>query len=238
MKKLVLFLFLFSILISFAQQTGTITDVRDGKIYKTVAIGAQIWMAENLNVDRFQNGDLIPEVKSDEEWINAGNNGQPAWCYICNNNSNGIKYGKLYNFYAIIDSRGLAPTGWRISTEADWVSLEITLGFYNSNFENNRDVLSNSLKAQTGWNFDYDALKNEVNLNGIDKYGFSALPSGERKEDGFFFDHGGYWWCIKNEKTRKSSYHRGIIPNCYKNCSYYDNWANPSSGLSVRCVKN
>jgi uncharacterized protein (TIGR02145 family) len=236
-NRFVLFLTLSSVFKIYSQQAGTITDLRDGKIYKTVVIGHQIWMAENLNVDRFQNGDLIPEAKSNEEWEKAGKEGKPAWCYICNDNLNGFKYGKLYNYYAIIDPRGLAPIGWRISNELDWVSLEITLGFYNSNIKKNKDFFSNSMKAKKGWNFDFEALKNEINLNGIDKFGFSALPSGMREADGFFFDSGGYWWYIKNEKSKSKSYHRGII-NCYDNCSYFDNWANPSSGFSVRCLKN
>ncbi len=105
-------------------QTGTITDVRDGKVYKTVVIGNQTWMAENLNTDRFQNGDFILEVKTDEEWIYAGKNRIPAWKNYDNDPKKGSKYGKLYNFYAVSDPRGLSPTGWHIPNTVEWKSMK------------------------------------------------------------------------------------------------------------------
>lgn len=73
-------------------------------------------LTANLNTDRFRNGDLIPEAKSNEEWIEAGKNKQPAWCYYNNDPANGEKYGKLYNWYAVNDPRGLAPEGYHIPT--------------------------------------------------------------------------------------------------------------------------
>ena len=75
-------------------------------IFKTVKIGKQEWMVENLNVDRFRNGDLIPEIKSPNEWEKAGKSGKPAWCYFENDDLNGEKYGKLYNWFAVNDLRG------------------------------------------------------------------------------------------------------------------------------------
>lgn len=73
-------------------------------------------LTKNLNLDKFRNGDLIPEAKSNEEWIEAGKNKQPAWCYYENKPENGEKYGKLYNWYAVNDPRGLAPEGYHIPT--------------------------------------------------------------------------------------------------------------------------
>jgi uncharacterized protein (TIGR02145 family) len=90
-------------------QTNTLTDSRDGKVYKTVVIGNQTWMAKNLNVSTFRNGDLIPEAKTLSDWHYAKLNKQPAWCYYDNDPGNGEIYGKLYNWYAVNDSRGLAP---------------------------------------------------------------------------------------------------------------------------------
>jgi uncharacterized protein (TIGR02145 family) len=104
---------------SFSQAKGKFTDSRDGKIYKTVVIGTQTWMAENLNVSAFRNGDPIPEAKTDEEWVRACNQFQPAWCYYKNNDNLGPKYGKLYNWWAIIDSREISPIGWRIPNSND-----------------------------------------------------------------------------------------------------------------------
>jgi hypothetical protein len=88
--------------------------------YESVRIGDQLWMTRNLDVDRFRNGDLIPHVKSDEEWIKAGENGQPAWCYYDNDPKNGKKYGKLYNWFAVNDPRGLAPKSWHVPTDEEW----------------------------------------------------------------------------------------------------------------------
>ena len=95
-----------TILISFnlsAQKTGKLKDKRDGKIYPTVVIGSQTWMAENLNASTFRNGDPIPEAKSKEEWEKAVNEKRPAWCYYENRSIqsdpfNGNKYGKLFNW--------------------------------------------------------------------------------------------------------------------------------------------
>jgi uncharacterized protein (TIGR02145 family) len=88
-----------------------------------VTIGTQVWMTKNLNVDKFRNGDPIPEAQTQEEWLKAKKNHQPAWCYADNDPANGKKYGKLYNWYAVNDSRGLAPLGWHIPSEDEWKTL-------------------------------------------------------------------------------------------------------------------
>jgi len=89
----------------------------------TVAIGKQVWMTENLNVDTFRNGEAIPHVKTNEEWIKAGENKQPAWCYCDNDPANGAKYGKLYNWYAVANARGLCPAGWHVPSDDEWTQL-------------------------------------------------------------------------------------------------------------------
>jgi uncharacterized protein (TIGR02145 family) len=90
---------------------------------KEVKIGDQVWMAENLAVTKFRNGDPIPEARSPEEWSNAGKNRKPAFCYVKNEETSVGKYGILYNWYAVYDSRGLAPEGWRIPAEEDFNQL-------------------------------------------------------------------------------------------------------------------
>ena len=95
---------------------------------QTVTIGSQVWMTKNLNVDKFRNGDPIPQAKTDEEWENARENKHPAWCYYENDPANGAKYGKLYNWYAVNDSRGLTPEGWKIPSDEDWNRLTDFLG--------------------------------------------------------------------------------------------------------------
>src|SRR5688500_3606271 len=88
--------------------------------FKTIKIGSQVYMAENLNVSHFRNGDAIPEVKTNEEWMLAGKEKKPAWCYYDNKPENGSIYGRLYNWHAINDPRGLAPEGWHVATDAEW----------------------------------------------------------------------------------------------------------------------
>lgn len=87
-------------------------------------IGNQIWMSANLDVVTFRNGDLIPEAKSNEEWVNAAKAKQPAWCYYNNDPANGKKYGRMYNWYAVSDPRGLAPAGWHMPTLEEWIQFE------------------------------------------------------------------------------------------------------------------
>lgn len=111
---------------------------------KEVKIGEQVWMGANLNVDKFQNGDPIPQAKTNSEWIKAGKDKRPAWCYYQNNAQNGVTYGKLYNWYAVHDPRGLAPKGWHIPTSSEWEELS---SFIKKDF---KDV-NEALKTKTGW---------------------------------------------------------------------------------------
>ena len=121
MKNLILlYIFLFVSGITLAQ---SVTDP-----IKTVTIGTQIWMLENLNVSNFKNGVAIPEVQDKDAWEKAGENKQPAWCYYDNDPKNGDKYGKLYNWYAAIDTNGLCPQGWHLPSGAEWDILVTYLG--------------------------------------------------------------------------------------------------------------
>jgi uncharacterized protein (TIGR02145 family) len=125
---------------------------------KELKIGTQVWTTENLNVSKFRNGDSIPEVKTHEEWIKAIKNKQPAWCYCANDPANGKLYGKLYNFYSVIDSRGLAPAGWHIPSDNEWTTLIDFLG----------TVPGKKMKSTSGW----------TKGSGTNESGFSALPGG------------------------------------------------------------
>lgn len=91
---------------------------------QTVTIGTQVWTTKNLDVSTFRNGEIIPEAKTNIEWEAAGKNRQAAWCYYNNDSTNGTKYGKLYNIYAVWDIRGLAPNGYHVPTSEEWEVLE------------------------------------------------------------------------------------------------------------------
>jgi uncharacterized protein (TIGR02145 family) len=95
---------------------------------RTVRISEQVWMVENLKVSTFRNGDVIPEAKSREEWKIAGTEREPAWCYYDNDPANDDNYGKLYNWYAVNDPRGIAPEGWNVPSDDEWQLLIDYLG--------------------------------------------------------------------------------------------------------------
>jgi uncharacterized protein (TIGR02145 family) len=107
---------------SFSQQKGLFKDNRDGRIYKTVKIGSQVWMAENLSTSQFTKGGYIRESKSKKEWLQASYRGEPTWCYY-KFDSVYQRFGKLYNYYALIDSNNIAPPGWRVPSFFDYFSL-------------------------------------------------------------------------------------------------------------------
>jgi uncharacterized protein (TIGR02145 family) len=115
-------------------------------------IGDQEWMVVNLNVSNFRNGDPIPEAKTTEQWINACKNGKPAWCYFNNDPANASKFGKLYNWYAINDARGLAPKGWHIPNKEEWQYLIDTI----IRVDDDKEQVSKMMKSTTGWkNYQY-----------------------------------------------------------------------------------
>jgi len=199
----------------------TMTDM-NGNVYRTAKLGIQEWSATNLNVKTFRNGDIIPEAKTKEEWLKAGADGKPAWCYYKNDPVNGFKYGKLYNWYAINDKRGLAPDGWRVAINKDWeLLIKNLLGI---------DYAGPKLKSNNGWK----------SKNGVNKIGFSALPSGLRNDDGDFNFLGtiGQWWSNTEpvEVTKSNLIYSVKLNDNTVEVSY--NKVKKSTGLSVRCVRN
>ena len=105
-----------------------------------VEIGTQVWMTKNLNGSRYRNGDPIAQVTDLSIWVNLTSG---AWCYYANNSSNGVVYGKLYNWYAVNDPRGLAPIGYHIPSDSEWTTLTTFLGGEN--------VAGGKMKAITLW---------------------------------------------------------------------------------------
>jgi uncharacterized protein (TIGR02145 family) len=195
--------------------TGNTTTTKD---YKTVKIGNQIWMTENLNVDRFRNGDLIPEAKTATEWELAGKNEQPAWCYFDNNPLNGEKYGKLYNWYAVNDTRGLAPEGFHIPSDTEWTVLTMYLG------------------GETKAGYKMKSKSGEKKQNRTNSIGFSGLPGGFRFDNGTFFDFGfsGYWW----SSTERSPLYAWTQVLYFTYGSVYMKYELKERGFSVRCLRN
>ncbi|MFA5848617.1 MAG: FISUMP domain-containing protein [Bacteroidales bacterium] len=190
----------------------------------SVKIGTQIWTSENLKLSTFNNGDPIPEAKTKEEWLKAANNGKPAWCYYDNDNGNEKEYGKLYNRFAIIDPRGLAPKGWHIPSNAEWKILTDFLG--------GESVAGAKMKSSTGW---------YLNNNATNESGFTGLPGGYRNENGTFIfkTHSGFWWsCTEDDKNTNNAWFRYLYYGSNSVYRYSGRLNYKLVGLSVRCLKD
>jgi len=183
----------------------------------TVVIGNQEWMSENLNVTTFRNGDPIPHAQTDEEWKKAGDNGKPAWCYYDNDPENGKKYGMLYNWYAVNDTRLLTPKGWHVPTDGEWSDLIDFLG--------GEKVAGKKMKSLAGW----------IDNNGTNESRFNGLPGGCRFDNGSCKNVGriGSWWSSVEES---GAWLRDLN---FSSCNSYSSGIfNKKNGLSVRCLRD
>lgn len=196
----------------------TVTDI-DGNMYKTVKIGNQIWMAENLRVSRYRNGDLIPNVKNNGDWEKLETGG---WCNNDNNPAYDAEYGKLYNWFAVDDVRGLAPEGWHVPSDVELTILVNYLG--------GETVAGGKLKEKGTIHW------NSPNVGATNETYFNALPGGNRFKDGEYYEVGedGSWWTCTNDDTYNAWYF--ILTNEY--CDEDRNSSSKQQGLSVRCIKN
>ena len=151
---------------------------------QTVTIGSQIWTTKNLDVSTFRNGDPIPEVKTQDEWKKAAQEGRPAWCHYEYKKKYGKKYGKIYNYFAVQDPRGLSPLGWHIPSNDEWQVLRDFLG--------GAEECVSKLKSNKGW---------EDGLNGNNESGFDGLPGGESDSDNRFkhIKKKFGWWSSGNQ---------------------------------------
>lgn len=184
-----------------------------------IKIGNQIWMKKNLDVETFRNGDAILHAKTDAEWVRAGDQGRPAWCYYENVELHGEKYGKLYNWFAVNDPRGLAPKGWHVPSDKEWDKLVEYLG--------GEAVAGERMKTIHGW---------EENGNGTDQVGFSGLPGGYRAYGGTFDSIGDYgdWWS-HTDGGEGSAWFRSLS---YGGGDVYKGFSPKESGFSVRCLRD
>jgi uncharacterized protein (TIGR02145 family) len=151
---------------------STLTDI-DGNVYQTVRIGTQVWMKENLKVSKYRNGDAISTNLSNASWSTTTTG---AYAVYNNDSANNTIYGKLYNWYSSVDTRGLCPIGWHVPTDAEWTTLE--------NFLGGISVAGGKMKA-------FSSLWFPPNTGATNESGFSALPGGFRfGVDGQYFDLG------------------------------------------------
>ncbi|MBW6492809.1 MAG: PKD domain-containing protein [Lentimicrobium sp.] len=203
--------------------TGTVTDI-DGNVYQTVIIGTQEWMAENLKVTHYSNGDAIPNVTGDSQWgaLTTG-----AYCWYDNDINWKNAYGALYNWYAAVDSRGLCPVGWHVPTDAEWTILTNYLGGSN--------VAGGKMKS-TRTEPDAHPRWNLPNTGATNESGFSGLPGGNRDYSGTFYYHGwtGFFWS-SSEFSSDFAWYRDLY---YYDSSVGRNYYYKQNGFSVRCLRD
>jgi uncharacterized protein (TIGR02145 family) len=187
--------------------------------YVTVAIGKMKWMSRNLDVSTFSNGESIPQARTAEEWKAYGEKRLAAWCYYEFDEENGGNYGKLYNWYAVNDKRGLAPKGFHIASDKEWNELVAVLG--------GSKKAGHEMKHTEGWN---------QGGNGNNSSNFAALPGGYCLDDGTFGDKGNYgvWWSASADSDTNAL--NRIIQ--YSSEEIYRDTPRKSEGQSVRCVAN
>ncbi len=202
---------------------GTMTD-QDGNVYKTIAIGTQTWMAENLRTTKYRNGDSIPNVKSNDQWSKLTSG---AYCNY--NNTEDLDsiatFGRLYNAYIFSDSRNIAPSGWHVPNDDDWSTLINYLG--------GKDIAGEKLKESSGLHWKYTA-------EGNNSSGFTALPGGFRVHNGIFMNiaYNGVWWSTSewtNILDEKRNYMKTLY---YTSNDIGESGDSKKSGFSIRCVKD
>ena len=207
----------------------TVTDY-DGNVYQTVLIGDQCWMMENLKVTHYRNGDPIPHVTDGGIWSGLSTG---AYCNYDNDPANVATYGRLYNWFAVDDSRKIAPAGWHVPTDEEWKQLEMYLGM--SQAEADEEVWRGTdeggkLKESgtTHWNPPNEGATNES--------GFSALPGGYRNLSGNFASMGytAYFWS-STEYDSYAAWYRSLHYGRSQVNRYHDY---KRSGFSVRCVRD
>jgi len=206
---------------------GSLTD-QEGNTYKTIEIGSQTWMAENLKTTEYNDNSSIPNVTGSSAWINLKT---PGYCWYDNDETtNKTEYGALYNWYAVNTGK-LCPSGWHVPADAEYKTLEMYLGLTqvqaNDTLWRGTDPGA-QMKNTAGW---------KTGENGTNTSGFSALPGGYRyHRDGTFYNITdlSYWWC-SDEVSSAAGYYRRLDGG---NSGIYRAGTLKAAGKYVRCLKD
>ena len=207
---------------------GSMTD-QEGNVYKTIVIGTQEWMAENLNTGMYRNGEVIPNVTNNTQWATLSTG---AWGIYNNDSQYECPYGKLYNWYAVNDSRNVCPAGWHVPSDAEWSTLSQTLDPSSiANITGTQSMVAGGFLKSTN-----AVLWTNPNQDANNSSGFSALPAGQRDSNGSIGSNGnltGFWTkqAFGNAAawTREIYYYGGSL----ERYSY-----DKRVGYSVRCLRD
>ncbi len=206
----------------------SLSDI-DGNTYESVIIDGQTWMADNLRVTHYRNGDSISTNIADSEWHSFASG---AYTTYGDNESHATTYGYLYNWNAVNDTRGLAPEGWHIPTDGEWKKLEAYMGLNTSELNStewrgSELQLGDALKSTWGW---------YLNGEGNNKSGMSALPGGFRYSYHGYFSLGEscYFW-TDTQYNSGYAYYRKLD---YSSSAIERDYYLKSTGYSIRCVKD
>lgn len=208
------------------QRAGEVTDI-DGNVYKTLMMGEQDWMVENLKTTRYDNGDPIPNVMDNDQWSTLTTG---AWSYYGNDEANDDMYGKLYNWYAVDDSRNLCPAGWHVPGDEEWTGLTDYLG--GESAAGGKMKTTGTIEAGTG-------LWHHPNAGASNLSGFSGLPGGYRFGSGGFGFVGeiGFWWTATMDTIMQERGSWGRYLN-YNSGTVFRGHGPVRSGFCVRCVRD
>ena len=208
---------------------GTMVD-QDGNTYKTIAIGSQLWMAENLRTAKYRNGEMIPNVTDSVLW---GNLTTGAWAHYNNDSQNECPHGKLYNWYTVKDSRNLCPTGWHVPNEDEWTTV---INFLDPN-ANGGNTSPNT--AGTKMKSAEPQYWLNPSINGSNESGFSGLASGLRPGNESPFNLLGYFSYFWSSTEHGTGNFAGRYHRLYRASENVDGAAASSRmGFSVRCIKD
>lgn len=208
---------------------GSMTD-QEGNRYKTIKIGNQTWMAENLKTTKYRNGVNILSITDNTQWIN---NTTGAYCSINNNTSNDCPYGKLYNWYAVINNNNICPAGWHVPSDGEWNVLVANLDpTYNPIAEGTQSTTAGGKMKSVGTQY-----WQSPNTNATNNSGYSGFSTGSRSSsDGVFngFGIGVYWWS-STQFDNTYSWSRGLRNN---NGGIERVYWGKGGGFPVRCLKD
>jgi uncharacterized protein (TIGR02145 family) len=214
---------------------GSVTDI-DGNAYKTIKIGDQWWMAENLRVTHYRNGDHIPHESDNAAWVGLDSG---AYCKYDNADSNIAVFGLLYNWHAVDDTRDIAPSGWHVPTDDEWKELEMFLGMSQSDVNQDfwRGTDEGGKLKETGDYHTGTGLWQGPNIDATNETCFTALPGGIRNETtGEYTNkhYSAFFWS-SSEYSGTIAWIRKLNNNSGGIGRYYGYKVN---GISIRCIKD